>query len=76
MNVKKIISSILLENGMTSGGADSAFGAGVQSTETQFSGDNYAKNDNRMPKSIFGGVLTRKKLIKPKRKKNKKRRSK
>jgi hypothetical protein len=72
MNLLKTITHILVENGMVSGGVDSTFGPGVQSTETQFSGDNYAKGDSRIPKSVFGGVLTRRGLIKSKKKKRKK----
>lgn len=49
----------LIEEQMTAGGASSAFGPGVGSTATPFSGDNYAPGDARMPKSVFGGVLTR-----------------
>ena len=55
------------------GGAGSAFGSGVQSTATQFSGDNYAPGDARIPKSLYGGIITRRGLIKGKKKRNKKR---
>ena len=40
----------LLED-MTSGGEGSVFGSGVDSTATQFSGDNYAPGDAR---NLFG----------------------
>ena len=40
----------LLED-MTAGGEGSAFGAGVDSTANQFSGDNYAPEDAR---NLFG----------------------
>ena len=60
----------LVEDTMA-GGAGSAFGAGVVSTETPFSGDNYAKGDARMPKSIFGGVVTRGGMASSKKKKKK-----
>jgi hypothetical protein len=59
MEFQKIVEQVLSEE-MTSGGAESVYGAGVTSTETPFSGDNYAKGDAR---NIFGGafpgVLTR-----------------
>ncbi len=55
------------------GGVASAFGSGVQSTATQFSGDNYAPGDTRIPKSIFGGIITRRGLIKGRKKHKKKR---
>ena len=40
------------------GGAGSVLGPGVTSTETSFSGDNYAKGDARIPK-VLGGVARR-----------------
>ena len=60
MDFRTIVKQVLSED-MTSGGADSVYGSGVVSTETPFSGDNYAKGDAR---NVFGGafpgVLTRK----------------
>lgn len=64
MNLEELILQVLEEDNV-SGGAESAFGSGVTSTETPFSGDNYAKGDAR---NIFGGVAAKgkkKKKIKP-----------
>jgi hypothetical protein len=55
MNLEQLILQVLDEENV-SGGADSAFGPGVTSTETPFSGDNYAKGDAR---NIFGGVVSK-----------------
>ena len=43
------------DGGMTS----SSFGDGIDSTSTAFSGDNYAKDDARIPYGIYGGAITR-----------------
>jgi len=72
INIEQLILDVLKEQNMA-GGASSAFGPGVQSTATQFSGDNYAPGDARIPKSIYGGIITRRGLIKGKKKRNKKR---
>jgi hypothetical protein len=72
INLEQIVLDVLNEENVT-GGAASAFGSGVQSTATQFSGDNYAPGDARIPKSIFGGIVTRRGLIKGKKKRKKKR---
>lgn len=69
MKFQQIVEEILTETAVA-GGAGSAMGPGVQSTATQFSGDNYAPGDARTPKSLFGGVMTRKGL--KSKKKNKK----
>ena len=53
MEFRTIVEQILSEEGMT-GGEGSVFGPGVVSTETPFSGDNYAKGDAR---NIFGGAV-------------------
>lgn len=60
MEFHKIVEQVLSEE-MTSGGAESVYGAGVVSTETPFSGQaKYADGDAR---NVFGGafpgVLTR-----------------
>jgi hypothetical protein len=72
INLEQIVLDVLNEENVA-GGAASAFGSGVQSTATQFSGDNYAPGDARIPKSIFGGIVTRRGLIKGKKKRKKKR---
>ena len=72
INLEQLVLDVLNEENVA-GGATSAFGSGVQSTATQFSGDNYAPGDARIPKSIFGGIVTRRGLIKGKKKRKKKR---
>lgn len=74
INLKEVILKVLKEENMA-GGAGSAFGSGVQSTATQFSGDNYAPGDARVPKHLYGGVITRGGLIKRRKKRNKKRKN-
>ena len=73
INLEILIKQVLEEENMA-GGAGSAFGPGVQATATQFSGDTYAPGDARVPKSLYGGIVTRRGLIKGRKKrKNKKR---
>jgi hypothetical protein len=55
---KKIIEDVLNED-VVAGGSGSAFGSGTTSTETAFSGDNYAKGDARTPKALGGKVIRR-----------------
>ena len=71
MEFAKIVEQVITEDAVA-GGDGSAFGPGVGSTATVFSGDNYAKGDARMPKSIYGGVLSRYGMSKKKRKKKRK----
>jgi hypothetical protein len=71
MEFEKIVDIVLKED-MTAGGAGSVLGPNVGSTATEFSGDNYAPGDARVPKSIFGGVLTRSGMSKTSKKKSKK----
>ena len=55
-----LVDSILNEDGgMTAGGVSSVLGAGVTSTATPFSGDNYAKGDARVVKVIGKRIITR-----------------
>jgi len=65
MNLEQLILQVLQEDNVA-GGEGSAFGPGVTSTATPFSGDNYAKGDAR---NLFGGVTVKgkkkKKSIKP-----------
>jgi hypothetical protein len=72
INLEQLVLDVLKEENVA-GGAASAFGPGVQSTATPFSGDNYAPGDARIPKSIFGGIVTRRGLIKGRKKRKKKR---
>jgi hypothetical protein len=71
MCLEDLILQVLKEENLA-GGPNSVFGPGVQQTATQFSGDNYAKGDARIPKSIFKGVQTRWGLSKSKKKPKKK----
>lgn len=73
INLKNLIYQVLKEQSMA-GGASSAFGSGVQATATQFSGDTYAPGDARIPKSLYGGIVTRRGLIKSRKKRKKKKR--
>ncbi len=58
MDFKSLVIQFLYET-TAIGGVDSVMGSGVMNTATSRSGDNYAPGDARMPKSIYGGVLTR-----------------
>ncbi len=53
MDFTSIVKQILSEDSMA-GGTGSVFGTGVASTETPFSGDNYAPGDAR---NVFGGAF-------------------
>jgi len=55
INFLQCINEVLNEDNV-SGGSGSAFGSGVTSTSTQFSGDNYAPGDARRP-SVLGGKV-------------------
>ena len=57
-NFENLVCEVLNED-VLAGGITSAFGPGVTSTETPFSGDNYAPGDARTPRSLYGGVMTR-----------------
>jgi hypothetical protein len=71
ISIKKIISDVLEEQNIA-GGVISAFGPGVASTATQFSGDTYATGDARVPRSLFGGKMFRRTPDILKRKKRRK----
>ena len=68
MDFTSLVNQILQETNVI-GGSMSVMGPAVVNTATQFSGDNYAPGDARILKSLYGGVLTRKGLIKKKKKK-------
>jgi hypothetical protein len=70
MKFQKIVEELLYEMSVA-GGAESVFGAGVTSTETAFSKDSYAPGDARNPKSLYGGIMTRKGMKKKKSKSKK-----
>lgn len=71
MNFTTLVNNILAESNV-SGGTGSVFGANVTATATPFSGDTWNTKDQRVAKSLYGGVMTRGGL-KKKRKRNKKR---
>ena len=73
INLETLIKQVLEEENMA-GGAGSAFGPGVQATATQFSGDTYAKGSAVVPKNLFGGIVTRRGLIKGRKRRKKKKR--
>jgi hypothetical protein len=58
MNFLSLVEDVLYEDNVA-GGAASVFGAGVVSTATAQSGDNYAPKYSRVPKSLYGSVLSR-----------------
>jgi len=57
INLECIVEEVLYENANVAG-PGGALGTGVASTETAFSGDNYARGDARIPK-VLGGVTRR-----------------
>lgn len=68
MKFQKLVEEVLQED-VVAGGAGSAFGANAGATATAFSGDNYAPGDARVPKSLYGGVMTRYGMKKKRKKK-------
>lgn len=73
ISLENLINQVIEEENIA-GGAGSAFGPGVQATATQFSGDTYAPGDARVPKNLYGGIVTRRGLIKNRKKRKKKKR--
>jgi hypothetical protein len=71
MEFQKLVEQVLIED-MMIGGSQSVMGPAVVTTATEFSGDNYAKGDARVPASLYGGILTRGGTSKRKRNKRKK----
>lgn len=73
MNFTKLVEQILQENNVM-GGPSSVMGSGVENTASVVSGDKYAPKDARMPKSLYGGIITRRGMTGyfKKNKKNKK----
>ena len=71
MEFQKIVEQALVESNVA-GGVSSAFGSNVGSTSTVNSGDNYAKDNGAIiPKSLYGGVITRRGMSKKAKKKKK-----
>lgn len=58
MNFNNLVMGVLWEQNV-SGGAESAFGAGVTKTASSQSSDSYAPNDTRVIKPLYTGMLTR-----------------
>ncbi len=75
MKFEKLVEEVLHETNVI-GGASSVMGPNVGATASAVSGDTYAigpdgKSDVRIPKSLYGGVLTRRGMNKKKGKKKK-----
>jgi hypothetical protein len=75
MEFHKLVEEILQETNVI-GGVSSVMGSNVGATASAFSGDTYAvgpngESDVRVPKSLYGGVLTRRGMNKKKGKKKK-----
>jgi hypothetical protein len=69
MNFQELVAQTLNEMNVA-GGAGSVFVSSPAPAPAQgFSGDTYAPGDARTPKSLYGGVMTRKGLKKKKKKK-------
>lgn len=71
MKFEKLVEEVLQENSVM-GGASSVMGSNVGATATAFSGDNWNTGDNRIAKSLYGGMITRRGMSKKTKKKNKK----
>jgi hypothetical protein len=72
MNFLDLVTKVLQED-LVAGGVNSVFGTNVGNTASAFSGDNYAKGDARIPKSLYSGVITRYGMKKYKKNHKKKR---
>ena len=69
MEFQKLIEQILIETNVA-GGTGSVFGSNVSKTATVNSGDNYAKENGAIiPKSLYGGIITRRGMSKKSKKK-------
>lgn len=58
MDFSKLVEELLQETSVM-GGATSVMGPNVTNTASVVSGDNWNKGDQRIAKSIYGGVITR-----------------
>ena len=70
MDFKKLVEQVLQETTVM-GGADSAMGPNVGATASAVSGNKWNPDDNRIAKSLYGGVISRQGINKKKRKKKK-----
>lgn len=78
MNFAHLVEAVLQETTVI-GGADSSMGPNVLNTASAVSGDNWNRNDSRIAKSLFGGVISRmgmKSSTKKSKKNNKRKKSK
>ena len=66
MNFVDLVDQVLNECNMA-GGINSVFGTNVTTTATPFSGDTWNTKDQRIAKSLYGGVMTRRGLKKKKK---------
>ena len=73
MNFTKLVEQILQENNVM-GGPSSVMGSNVGNTATAVNGDTWNPEDQRIAKSLYGGVITRRGMTGyfKKNKKNKK----
>lgn len=71
MNFASLVEEILQETTVI-GGADSCMGSNVGNTASAFSGDHWNTGDQRIAKSIYGGVITRRGIKSYKQKSKKK----
>jgi hypothetical protein len=72
MKFEKLVQDVLQENNVM-GGPSSVMGPNVGKTASVVSGDNWNTGDQRIAKSLYGGVITRngmKSYGKKKKKKN------
>jgi hypothetical protein len=70
MEFHKLVEEILQETNVI-GGASSVMGPNVGATASAISGDNWNKGDNRIAKSLYGGIVTRRGMSKKRGKKKK-----
>lgn len=70
MKFQQLVEEILQETTVIGGDA-SCMGPNVGATASSFSGDKWNTGDNRIAKSLYGGVLSRRGMSKKKSKKKK-----
>lgn len=68
MKFQQLVEDILQETTVM-GGPSSAMGPNVGATASEISGNNWNRNDNRVAKSLYGGIITRKGMRKKSKKK-------
>ena len=70
MIFEKLVEEVLQETSVM-GGTSSVMGSNVGSTASVVSGDKWNTGENRIAKSLYGGVITRRGINKKKGKKKK-----